>query len=200
MPTGASRLFHTIVVMGAAAGCGSGGRIVPSPLDASGDPADAGAEGAAAADADAAASGPKAICDCVRPGAFRCTGCASGATPIKGRCPASDGTGCTCDESVAIAAPTDCAHPEQFVCAYTADSGATPSGQGFIGSPYDWYAFADCICDEARPITASQCTCAQCSLRCSTPWTCGPGTPGSDSAPEGARYACACLPPIPTIK
>jgi hypothetical protein len=150
-------------------------------------------------------AGPQSFCDCTRPGTFRCSACASGTTPVHGRCPADDGVGCACDESVAIAAPGDCAHPEQFVCALSPDLDASLAGYGFRFGY--WYAFADCLCDSTRPITASQCTGELLSLTCTTGYGCPPPT-SSDSAfvlvggdaSDSARYACACLPPPVPIR
>jgi hypothetical protein len=207
MATGASRLFHSIVVMGASIGCGSG-RVAPAPVDAARDAADAslgsfGDDGdAKAGDADAIGDGasPRSMCDCARPGTFRCQACASGSAPVEGRCRYSDGTGCTCDESVRIATPTDCEHPEQFVCADYPGADATTGGYGVPPNIQSWFGFVDCYCDSTRPILASQCTCPQCSLICAGPWTCDTRSSVTDAAPDGVRYACECLPPLPTIK
>src|SRR5579863_8392915 len=102
MGPGPSRLFHTIVVIGASVGCG-GGRLATEGVDASDGsqgPADA---DAALAEDHAAPATPEAsvtrICDCQRPGTFRCSACASGRAPIEGRCPDNDGLRCFCDDS-----------------------------------------------------------------------------------------------------
>ena len=185
--------------MGASVGCGSG-RVAPEPADASRDaagPPDATESDAHPSDGAAA---PQSVCDCARPGTFRCTACASGQTPVDGRCPDKDGTGCTCDESVAIATPTDCQHPEQFVCVVYPDSDAMTAGSGFSSFVNDWYAFVHCSCDPTRPLTPSDCACAQCSFGCATPWSCGDPPSPADASYAGVAYACACLPPVTLIK
>lgn len=198
MGTGPSRLFHTIVVVGASIGCGGG--LAAEPADASDEspgPADADA-GAVEEDANAPSipeAGVKSICDCERPGTFRCAACASGSPPYEGRCRANDGVRCFCDDSIPIAAPTDCEHPEQFVCQYLPESDAAIEGFGF--GVNDWFAFANCACDPTRPLSASQCTCAQCDFRCADPWDCAYDGVG---APKGPDYACACLPAPVTIR
>ncbi len=194
-------MFHTIAVVGASLGCGS-------PEHATGtSSSDAGSAPDDRAISDAAVA-PSGICDCPRPGEFRCDACASGQTPIEGRCPADDGADCRCDSTVAIAAPTDCAHSEQFVCAESPDAGAPTSAAEYAGAS-SWFAFADCTCDTTRPVMASQCTCEQCALRCA-PWSsCAPVDAGQDAAsgptfgPVSPTYqwGCACenLPPPVTI-
>jgi hypothetical protein len=179
MPRPASRLFHTIVVVGASLGCsGSSKTGLPEP--------DAGKLSTGASDAAVDAGFPAGICDCTRPGEFRCQACASGDTPVQGRCPQGDGTRCVCDTSVPIATPTDCEHPEQFVCAGAPEVAATTPGFASV----DWFAFADCSCDTSRPFMASQCTCEQCSLRCDG-FT---GCPSLVSATDASvlRWSCVC--------
>jgi hypothetical protein len=203
MPSEASKLFHTIVVVGASMGCGSSSTVGSQASAADASPTDA---STGATDVVSRAdAGPQSYCDCTRPGTFRCGGCASGTTPEHGRCPDNDGVDCTCDESVAIAAPSDCAHPEQFVCAILPDVDASLSADdsdyGF--GPDSWYAFADCSCDTTRPIMASQCTDERTILTCAVGYGCP--SPVDDAGGFGAapsdtvRYACACLPPPVTI-
>src|ERR1700722_10915750 len=164
----ASRLFHTIVVVGASLGCGSSEQAPATGApgaDAAGPPIgalDASGVPDAASDTSAPVV-PSSICDCARPGEFRCHACAGGDAPIQGRCQKDDGTECFCDTSVPIAAPTDCAHPEQFVCSSGPglDAAATP----FSLTVNDWFAFVDCHCDATGPLMASQCTCEQCSFQ-----------------------------------
>jgi hypothetical protein len=197
----ASRLFHTIVVVGASLGCGSSEQpaapAAPGP-DASEPPTgslDASGSSDVAGDAGALVASPVSICDCPRPGEFRCHACASGDAPIQGRCQRVDGTECFCDKSVPIAAPTDCAHPEQFVCSLGPglDAAAPPSAQ----TVDDWFAFVDCRCDATGPLMASQCTCEQCTFQCATSTGCD--SPGLD-ADASLRWSCACMgvpPPVP---
>jgi hypothetical protein len=197
MGTGPSRLFHAIVVIGASIGCG-GGRLAAEGVDASdGSPGPADADAALEED-HAAPAVPEAsvtrICDCQRPGTFRCSACASGSAPIEGRCPDNDGVRCFCDDSIKIAAPTDCEHPEQFACQYLPDSDAAIEGFGF--GVNDWFAFANCTCDPTRPLSASQCTC-DCRLQCAEAWDC---TYDGIGQPKGPSYACECLPATVTIK
>jgi hypothetical protein len=189
-PAGAARLFHTIVVVGASLGCGGGGDVRP-PADAStptsfgGDVTTARADGA-----------PTNVCDCARPGTFRCRACASGKSPIRGRCLDNDGVGCECDVSVPIAAPGDCPHPEQFVCNASPDYASAILGAGFPSD--DWYAFADCSCDPTLPVLPSDCDCERCSFTCADYEPCSASTAGMDA--DRVRYACTCIPPVPSIK
>jgi hypothetical protein len=212
-PGGASRLLHAIVVVGASLGCG--GTNAGGAPDAAGDasagddrPDDATGSLTVAPDptegaAPDASGPPHTLCDCARPGTYRCRACESGKAPIHGRCQDSAGIGCLCDESVAVGAPSDCPHPEQYVCAYSPDLDASTSGYGFyLNDIYMWYAFADCWCDSTRPVMASDCTCETCSLACATTDdVCPSGTVGADGAMSArVRYACACLPPPTPIR
>jgi hypothetical protein len=150
----------------------------------------------AAGDTDARVASPESVCDCARPGEFRCHACASGDAPVQGRCQKNDGTECVCDKSVAIAAPTDCTHPEQFVC--NAGPGLDAAANGFDFTAGDWFAFADCYCDVTRPVMPSQCTCERCELQCVTSTDCA--SPVSGAEASALRWSCACesLPtPIP---
>jgi hypothetical protein len=198
-PSAASRLFHTIAVVGASLGCGGAEGVAnPSVADASAE---------AGGDAVEQTAAPMQLCDCPRPGEFRCKACVSGTPPIEGRCPDSDGRDCTCDSTVAIAAPTDCAHPEQFVCASSPDGGVTTTAENAAFQAGSWFAFADCTCDTTRPIMASQCTCEQCTLHCASWSSCAPVDAGADAGPSfgpirtSYPWACACenLPPPVTI-
>jgi len=183
--TAASRLFHTIVVVGASLGCGGSDKTDLLEAGAGKPSTDATTEGGDA-------GFPGSICDCARPGEFRCPACASGDAPVQGRCPQGDGVGCVCDKSVWIAAPTDCAHPEQFVCAASPELDAAILG--FASG--DWFAFADCSCDTTRPITARQCDCEQCSLQCMTFAGCPSPVSGTDAA--ALRWSCVCN-SLPTV-
>jgi hypothetical protein len=209
MASRASLLFHTIVVVGASVGCG-GLAVKETAAGDAGDPRsardaeDAGGGSRDARDAgDAAdpsesaarAMAPVTPCDCARPGTFRCSACASGAPPIEGRCPADDGVACYCDESIRIGAPSDCPYPEQFACRIEPGLDAS-TAPGVLYSP-DWFAFADCFCDKARPILASQCTCQRCMLGC-LHGACPPGSAGGSSLSAAVDFACACVPtPVP---
>ena len=200
-PAGAARLFHTIVVVGASLGCGGGGEVRAQP-DAS-TPASFGSDdangqtGARDVTTTRADGAPTSICDCARPGTFRCRACASGKSPIRGRCLDKDGVGCECDPSVAIAAPGDCPHPEQFVCNVSADyTPSTNLGNGV--SSADWYAFADCACDPTLPLLPSDCDCERCAFTCAEYDPCSTSTAGVDA--DRVRYACTCMPPVPSIK
>ena len=192
MEASASRLFHTIVIVGASMGCASN----PSgsaPSD-SGSPPDAGdasmgsplhpivVEPCLALDAGA---GPCNVCDCARPGMFRCSTCSSGSTPVDGRCPNGDGLGCHCDPSIVIASPLDCPDPAQFVCDPAPPTNADLETAG-------WYAFARCSCDPMRPTMPSQCADERTRFGCSTLW-CPADAAGGPLGHVG--YACACLPP-----
>jgi hypothetical protein len=206
MPARPSLLFHTIVVVGASVGCGE---LAPTGAgDASTGPphgdkrdsgprntgrSDGGPDGPGRSDAHA---GPHGVCDCVRPGMFRCHACASGTGPIDGRCPYEDGVGCFCDDSIKIAAPSDCTHPEQFVCEPGPEAQTHPSDAGLWFT--DWFYFAKCRCDGTRPFTGSQCTCPDCGFQCTPEMACPTGTPGWTS--KEVEYACACLPAFPIPK
>jgi hypothetical protein len=204
--SGASKLFHTIVVVGASMGCGASS-TVPVPgatADASngaasnGDASNVDASmGATDSNTSRADAGPMTYCDCTRPGTFRCEACASGGETVQGRCPGNDGVRCTCDESVAIAAASDCAHPEQFVCSLSPDADASTFAFGF-GLNNEWFSFADCWCDSTRPILSSQCTSERAVLTCAIGYGCPVDVAvvsTSDAAAEAVRFACACLPP-----
>ncbi len=216
MGTRASRLFHTIVVVGTSLGCGaettviapagagdaSAGGSDASPNDApqsDASPIDTGASDTDTAESEA---GPRNACDCVRPGTFRCDACASGMIPIEGRCVLDDGVGCVCDDSVAIAAPSDCALPTQFVCNYAPNVDpafyeSPDAGPGLASAPDDWYAFVQCSC--TGPLTSASCTamCPECFLECTT-FECPPGTVGGAS--QVVVDACACQPPPVIIR
>jgi hypothetical protein len=179
---GASRLFHTIVVIGTSMGCGTTDTAV-----------DGGVAARPALGSDDAEV--KSICDCARPGTFRCKACASGQMPMLGRCQNNDGEDCTCDESIAIATPTDCAHPEQFECTSGPTSTGPTSALGF--SSTDWFAFANCTCNPALPFMASQCDAERFVFECAQPWSC---TLTGDAASQTVAYACACLPFLTPIK
>src|SRR5580698_6666186 len=106
-PAPASRLFHTIVVMGASFGCGSSeppgatgalGRDAARPPTGSMDASDDPDASDAVSDTDAPVTGPESVCECARPGEFRCHACASGDAPIEGRCQKNDGMECICDK------------------------------------------------------------------------------------------------------
>jgi hypothetical protein len=196
-----SQLFHTVVVIGASLGCGSGAALHTAggaggaggaagnggaPADAGLTPFDCAATeeftcppdgGACSCNANA----PRSICDCARPGEFKCTGCIVG-SPVSGRCPNDDGVGCYCDKTVAIAAPTDCAHTEQFTCTFFPD----------------YLSFTNCMCDPSAPYLDSMCTCAKCTLACQTAYSC-PCPPNAGLCGfmqhESPRFACACQPP-----
>jgi hypothetical protein len=197
-----SQLFHTVVVIGASLGCGSAAAVHTAGgaggADGNGGaPADAGPRGpktpfdcAATEDFTCPSDGgactcnanaPLSICDCARPGEFKCTGCIVG-SPISGRCPNNDGVGCYCDTTVAIAAPTDCAHTEQFTCTWLPD----------------YLTFTNCTCDTTAPYLDSMCTCTNCSLACQTAYSC-PCPPNAGLCGfmqhESPRFACACQPP-----
>jgi hypothetical protein len=132
------------------------------------------------------------ICDCDRPGEFRCHACVSG-PPVLGRCPNDDGVDCFCNTSIAKAAPSDCASPAQFVCAPAPVANTT----GFVS--YDWFDYAECSCDDTRPTSRSDCTGA-------TPWYSCQGGPPSCPVNYPAylssdfSFDCACLPPVPAIQ
>jgi hypothetical protein len=200
-PAAASRLFHTIVVMGASFGCGSPEptrATGPSGPDAAQPPTGSMDASDNAVDTGVPVTRPKSVCDCARPGEFRCHACASGDAPIQGRCMKGDGTECVCDTSVPIAAPTDCAHPEQFACAASPELDA--AAMGFALTAGDWFAFANCTCDTSRLLMASQCTCEQCTFQCATMTGCS--SPVSDADASLLRWSCACevLPPPILIK
>jgi hypothetical protein len=204
----ASQLFHTIVVVGTAMGCGSTqedtGRsdagALPSPEAASfgatdcPSPAqyqcDAGSPEACGCNLQA----PLGVCDCVRPGEFRCRDCLSG-PPILGRCPLGDGVSCFCNTSIEIAAPTDCAHPEQFACS-PAPAVPAPVDASLSFNPGDWFDYAKCACDTTRPLVTTDCSCTSCGLSCQT-GTCPPGTAGAPLS--GVRFDCACVPLVVPI-
>jgi hypothetical protein len=182
---------------------GGGGCGASSAAPAPGAAADASSGDAPSRDASMSAidsntsradAGPMTYCDCARPGTFRCEACASGGETVQGRCPGNDGVRCTCDESVAIAAPSDCAQPEQFVCSLSPDVDASTYGFGF-GVNSDWFSFADCWCDSTRPTLSSQCTNERFVLTCAIGYGCPVNFAASDAAAEVARFACACLPP-----
>jgi hypothetical protein len=191
------KLFHAIVVVGASLGCGGvtsssksgeeGGAGHPAgPLDASG-AADGGESAEADACSDANGCGPPApqtMCDCARPGEFRCASCPIGGDPpVDGRClsgfGSGAGAGCVCDTSVPVAAPTDCPHPQQFTC--TSYSGPT--------------AYSSCSCDPSAPLSQSDCasgTTFQCQA---TGPICPPADAGFTAGGESQRFACYCGPP-----
>jgi hypothetical protein len=209
MAARASQLFHTIVVVGTAMGCGNAPQEVPVP-DGSTLPAPDGHDPDPLAPADCPALGqyecdggadactcnlqaPLGVCDCARPGEFRCRDCLSG-PPVLGRCPLGDGVTCFCNTSIDIAAPTDCAYPEQFTCAPAplvvepADASVGLAGVG-------WFDFGECSCDTTRPIVATDCTCSRCSFACSTD-ACPSGTAGA--ALSGVPFDCNCVSsPVP---
>lgn len=196
MPSSAAKLFHAVVVLGASAGCG--GSTVNAPETPAQDASARAIDSASTTPPDA---GPRSLCDCARPGAFRCRACASGVAPFHGRCPGDDGVDCSCDETIAVAAPGDCAHPEQFVCNTTQ---AYQAGQDYGVSPDQWYAFADCACDATRPFSMTECTDGGTTLMCAMGYGCpsGPVPPGdfaSNAPSDRIRYACACLPPATPI-
>ncbi len=207
----ASRLFHTIVVVGASIGCGgsdatsvvaSGG---PAPLDAarSLSPRDCASTAQYACDPSGACAcnvqAPQSPCDCARPGEFRCEGCVSG-PPMLGRCPYGDGTGCFCNTSIAVAAPTDCEQPQQFTCRTSPAIGNVyDAGLASVslGASLVWYDFADCSCDPTRPLGPADCP-ANTVFVCSSVADC---SASSAAAPfDGVRFDCSCVPeavPIP---
>jgi hypothetical protein len=208
MGSAASRLFHTVVVLGASAGCG--GIEAGRPAGHSGAATDAAAAPTPEAGVlspphiDATAP-PTSPCDCARVGSFRCARCASGAAPVDGRCAANDGVDCICDATVAVADPSDCPSPAQFTCRLAAGSDASVEGYGPFVS--DWFAYADCYCDPTRPVLASQCSCPYCDLQCATGSGCALGTVAEatfggtlDGSSDAVRYACGCLPPVPQIR
>jgi len=206
----ASQLFHTIVVIGTAMGCGT--TMEPAPLsDGAGPPSpnatDAGRFGptdcASPAQYECDAGGPEGctcnlraplgVCDCARPGEFRCRDCLSGPA-VLGRCPLGDGVACFCNTNIDIAAPTDCAHPEQFTCS-PPPAVAVPDDAGIAFSAGDWFDYAECSCDTTRPITTTDCTCARCSFSCATD-ACPPGSAGAPLS--SVRFDCACVSaPVP---
>jgi hypothetical protein len=208
MGSPASRLFHTVVVLGASAGCGGleqdARRAALSDAQSADSPSLSEASLFATAPVDAAGP-PTSPCDCARVGSFRCARCASGTTPVHGRCQANDGVDCFCDDTVAVADPGDCPSPAQFTCFLAPGSDASVVGY----APYsgDYYAFADCYCDPSRPVMPSQCDCEYCSLQCAMGSGCPFGSVAQnaffvspDASTEQVRYACGCLPPLPTIR
>jgi hypothetical protein len=198
----ASRLFHSIVVVGASLGCGGGSHVstgfagAAPGAPAEGEP-DAGRSPAQPVVAPAGDGGPAGVCDCARPGTFRCSHCSSDVGPIDGRCPNGDGVDCVCDPTVKIAAPRDCAHPEQFTCALAPGVDAAIGPTNGFGAT-DWYAFADCACNASVPLDAGQCADAGEVLRCESFDPCAPGTAGRDAF-AGVEYACACVPAVVPI-
>jgi hypothetical protein len=211
MSVHASQLFHTIVVVGTAMGCGttpdeaSLPEAGSSPLPEGGDsgrtgpaacasPAqyqcDSGSPDACTCNLEA----PQGVCDCARPGEFRCHDCLSGPA-VLGRCPLNDGVGCFCNTSIDIAAPTDCTHPEQFACSPPSAVSLPDDDAGLLLSAPDWFDYAECSCDTTRPTATTDCSCARCSFSCSTD-ACPPGSAGA--ALSGVRFDCACVStPVP---
>jgi hypothetical protein len=200
----ASQLFHTVVVVGAAMGCGTSRTMTES---VGGGAPEAGEAGLVPADCSSPAqyqcdssghcrcdpSAPLGVCDCARPGEFRCRGCAT-ASPFLGRCPNDDGISCFCNTSIAVASPTDCASPEQFSCT-PAPLEVDDAGLGF--SSGDWFDYGECACNTALPVTAADCasSCAMCSFQCTT-GDCPPGT--AAAALSSMRFDCRCVPaPVP---
>src|SRR5579863_3603086 len=106
----AGRLFHTIVALGAAAGCGPAGDFPQITAEDAAVPDTSvpigPSECAETAQFHCDATGgcacnleaPTSICDCDRPGEFRCHDCVSG-PPVLGRCPNGDGVDCFCNAS-----------------------------------------------------------------------------------------------------
>jgi hypothetical protein len=114
---------------------------------------------------------------------------------------------CYCDNTVAVADPGDCAHPEQFTCFTAPDTDASVTTFSPLAFPNNWYAFADCFCDTSRPFLASQCDCERCGFECVIGSGCLQGTvaygtfgASTDAGPGAAQYACACLPPPVMIR
>jgi hypothetical protein len=210
----ASRLFHTVVVVGASLGCG--GESVTLSRDAP-DGASTTKRPDAARDVSASsrdvsttprdgAEGPASYCECERPGTFRCTSCRSGVGPYSGRCPNLDGVGCSCDESIRIASPSDCDEAAQFQCAMAPaiyeDAGSGPlDGQVLFPSatpyPAGWFDFVDCSCNAKAPLSARDCADGGVPFSCTKGDTCPRGSPGS--LPNVA-YACQCVPLPITIR
>ena len=174
-----SQLFHTVVVVGTAMGCGGmtaggashpvggGGRRKRRPpvsgrrrRRAARPPPTARRRRNSSGDA----GGPKRLhlqppssARRVRLRASRrvsLPGLPPAGSPIDGLCPFDDGVGCFCDTSIAIAAPTDCAHPEQF--ARSPPPGAPLSADaGLAIASAHWFDYGDCTCDTTLP-TASE--------------------------------------------
>ncbi len=195
-----SRLFHTVVVIGASMGCG----LEVSPLVDAG-PGDAGPGDAGAvvpdtgvfiapvfavdAGADANEGGPRSVCDCPEPGQFVCASCAGGDAPVLGHCPHEDGVGCWCDSTRTLTGPDQCAEPAFYTCALEPDAGAPAVGY------YAWFQYADCWCDPTRPTTQDDCNSldAGLQLQCQV-------NDCINSSLTPVYFDCACLPPIPTIR
>jgi hypothetical protein len=194
---GPAKLFHAIVVVGASLGCGGvsassksgdeGGAGRPAgPLDAS-EPPEGGESAAGDACSDSSACGPQGMCDCARPGEFRCTSCPIGDPPVDGRCLSGDGTGagagCVCDTTVPVAAPTDCAYPQQFTCT------------SYLGPT----AYSSCSCNPSAPLSQSDCE-AGADFQClgTTP-ICRPADAGLLGG-ESQQFACYCGPPPVVIR
>jgi hypothetical protein len=141
-PGGEMKLFHCIVVMGAAmgAGCGGGEKAVVPDRDAGGPSPDAGSSpDAACAEAGALATAP---------GCFYSGGCSGTpaaplgpldcAHPQQLQCDIV-GSPCTCDNGAPLA-PTDCAATAQFQCV-------------------DWTLPCDCRCVPSAPPSPAACGC-----------------------------------------
>jgi hypothetical protein len=197
MPPSPSRLFHTVVVVGASLGCGETVALPADPIDggAAREASNPAPDAAPAAKPDGS-SGPTSYCDCARPGTFRCEGCASGVGPIDGRCPNEDGVECSCDESIQIATPSDCAVPAQFTCQEAPNVDAGVADLHIF--PLDWFEFAECTCNTAAPLNVSDCADAGPHF-----WSCvtGDNCPaGSKGAITNIQYACDCVPPPITIR
>jgi hypothetical protein len=203
----AGRLFHTIVMVGVSTGCGSAsGTEFSRVVEADAGSPQTGSTTAPRSPRDCAQtaqfhcvapgdcscdlSAPTSLCDCDRPGEFRCRACVSGPT-VLGRCPNDDGVDCFCNKSIAQAATSDCASPAQLVCAPAPATYAT----GFLSS--DWFQLAECSCDDTRPTSSSECS-GQTHWYCQgRPPDCPVNYPAYLSS--DAAFDCACLPPVPVI-
>ncbi len=192
------KLFHCIVVMGAAIGAGCGGEAAPitsgSRDGSAGGPASDGSAGQAQDAAGQAASDGGCFPDGDSPGGFNSApspGCAyvdpcagtledplgpgQCAHPQQLQCgnfppyaQVSTAHGCACDTTAPLV-PTDCPHTSQFSCE-------------------DWTTPCGCWCVPDAPTAPSDCT--QPPPDAAVPWTCHSYDP-----PVG----CACLTVPPPI-
>jgi hypothetical protein len=181
---GISRLFHTVVVIGASMGCGL--EVNPAADAGPGATGPTVRDAGAFADANVDAGLPQSVCDCPEPGQFVCPSCLGGDTPVEGHCPFEDGVDCQCEPTSGVAGPDQCADPSYYTCAPEPDAGAV------VGDP-GWFQYAECWCDPTRPTTQAACDSLDAGLQRQCTQV------GCFSALGQLDFDCRCRPPLPLI-
>ena len=116
-------------------------------------------------------------------------------------CPQGDGVDCFCNESIAVAAPADCPHPQDFYCVdpstllTTLPTNDSPPDGQFVALTN--MQFAECLCDSDRPLSQADCAPPR-HFDCSRDPSCDVGSAGAQAT--SGPFDCDCLPPpVPIV-